>query len=383
MSGIDRRSFFKIVATSGAAAAAGGLQPAGREAHPLRRSAGQHRPGRGRLLLDRLPRVPGGLRRHREEPRRPRHQARGQSRPSREPGRALHPRPGRAPGALPSRPLPRRPASAASPWRGTRPRSRSPTSWARWSKARQGQRIALVTGLETGTLARLMDEWVKALGRAAAHRLRAARLRGHARGEPHRVRPRRHSRLRDRGGRATWSPSAPTSWRRGCHRWATRSALRADARLPPRAGRDVRARRAAACRMTAANADEWLRNAPGTEGAARARHAAGDRGRGAAGAGRRRRPLAPRPRAPTSRRPPRASGVPADDDQAHRPRSRRVARPASCVGGGAAATGTQRHRHARGGQPAERRRSAPSAPACASAPIRRSAGRARTRTCWR
>ena len=51
--------------------------------------------------------------------------------------------------------------------------------------------------------------------------------------------------------------------------------------------------------MTAANADEWLRNAPGTEGAARARDAQGDRGRGPAGA---RAPISTTLRAAVARR---------------------------------------------------------------------------------
>ena len=65
--------------------------------------------------------------------------------------------------------------------------------------------------------------------------------------------------------------------------------------------------------MTAANADQWLRNAPGTEGLAGPRHAEGDRRRGAGGARRRRAvPSAARCRAIDVAAVATQSGVPAD-----------------------------------------------------------------------
>jgi len=77
------------------------------EADPLRGPAGRDRAWRGRVLFHGVPRVPGGLRPRRQEPRWADHQAGGQSRPSRQRGRPLHPRAGLAPGALPPGPLPR------------------------------------------------------------------------------------------------------------------------------------------------------------------------------------------------------------------------------------------------------------------------------------
>ena len=164
------------------------------------------------------------------------------------------------------------------------------------TRARQGQKIALVTGLETGSLARLMDEWVKALGRAPPRGLRAARPGAAARRQPRDLRARRHPQLRHRGGRL------PRLVRRGLPRDLAepQRAYAADfARMHAlsagRAGTYVHVEPRLS--MTAANADEWLRNAPGHRGRSAPRHAQGHRGRGAGRAGRRR----PRARAPRRR----------------------------------------------------------------------------------
>ena len=132
-------------------------------------------------------------------------------------------------------------------------------------KAKQGSKIALVTGLETGSLGRLMDEWTKALGARAAHHLRAPRLRGATRRQSRDVRPRQHSLLRHRGrglppllrrrlprdvGKQWWPTRAPSP---RCTRFG-RGKAGTFVAVEPRQS------------MTAGNADEWLRSAPGTEG---------------------------------------------------------------------------------------------------------------------
>ena len=227
-------------------------------------------PGVAALLRHGLPRVPGGLRRPRQESRRPRHQARGQSRSSRQRGRALHPRPRRAAGAVSPRPVPRRAASAASPSAWDDAEKQVADKLAALAQGRQGQKIALVTGLETGRLARLMDEWVKALG--ARPRIAYEPLGYEAIRAANRIslRPRRHPRLRDRRGHATWSRSARTSSRRGSSPVATRPTSRGCTRST--AGGPARSCTSSrGMSMTAANADQWLRNAPGTEGRSRSR----------------------------------------------------------------------------------------------------------------
>ena len=130
---MNRRDFFKIVTASGAAAAAGGCQQATESILPLVVPERADRARRRLLVRHGVPRVPGGLRRPRAEPRGAHREARGQSRPSRQRGRPLHARPGRAPGPLPSR-SDRRPAWSAreaagsSRRRGRRARSSSSRS---------------------------------------------------------------------------------------------------------------------------------------------------------------------------------------------------------------------------------------------------------------
>ena len=152
----------------------------------------------------------------------------------------------------------------ASPWHGTRRRSGSPTSSRDCVKAKQGSKIALVTGLETGSLGRLMDEWTRGAGRAAAHHLRAARLRSAPRRQSRDVRPRQHSSLRHRGR------GLPPLLRRrlprdvGSNVANTSAFTKMHALGRGKAGTFVAVEPRQS--MTAGNADEWLRSAPGTEG---------------------------------------------------------------------------------------------------------------------
>ena len=132
-------------------------------------------------------------------------------------------------------------------------------------RAKTGQRIALVTGLETGSLARLLDEWVKALG--ARPRLAY---------EPLALEPLRAANRLSFGrdaiptydiAEAGYLVSFGADF---LETWLSPTAHSADfakmhAFSAGRAGTYVHVEPRLS--MTAANADEWLRNAPGTEGA--------------------------------------------------------------------------------------------------------------------
>ena len=76
------------------------------QAHSVPGLAGPDRPRRVDVLRDGVPRVRGRVRRDRGDARRTRHQARGESRASAEPRRAVRARSVGAPGALQSRPVP-------------------------------------------------------------------------------------------------------------------------------------------------------------------------------------------------------------------------------------------------------------------------------------
>src|SRR6266851_3775434 len=131
-------------------------------------------------------------------------------------------------------------------------------------KGRQGSRIALVSGLETGSLGRLMDEWTKALGarRRIAYEplgyeaLRAANRATFGRDAiPHYA-------IEDTGYLLSFGADFLETW---LNPVAYAGAfVRMHALGRGRAGTFVAVEPRQS--MTAANADEWLRSAPGTEG---------------------------------------------------------------------------------------------------------------------
>ena len=211
-------------ASSGAAAAAAGCGKTTEAILPYVIPPEHIVPGRGDLVRDRVPGVPGRLRGSGEEPRGPGRQAGGQPRPPGEPGRPLRPAARRAssgptiPTASRARAL--REGDDLAPGVRRR-RAEAPRREDRGRAPGGPGRIAMVTQLETGSLGRLMDDWLKAVGGRARRRLRAVRPRGSPGGEPGRLRDRRdpvttRSRTPGRSCR-----SAPTSSRRGSRRWST------------------------------------------------------------------------------------------------------------------------------------------------------------------
>jgi molybdopterin-containing oxidoreductase family iron-sulfur binding subunit len=131
-------------------------------------------------------------------------------------------------------------------------------------KGRQGSRIALVSGLETGSLGRLMDEWTKALGARpriayeplAYEALRAANRATFGRDAiPHYA-------IEDAGYLLSFGADFLETW---LNPVAYAGAfVRMHALGRGRAGTFVAVEPRQS--MTAANADEWLRSAPGAEG---------------------------------------------------------------------------------------------------------------------
>ena len=307
MSGMDRRSFFKIVATTGAAAAAGGCGQSAEQLIPYVIPPDNIVPGVPAYFASVCRECPSGcgvIAKNRD------------GRVIKLEGNPDHPSNTGALCVLGHAGLQalyhpdrfRGPSSGGKPVAWADAEKQLADKLGALAKGKQGARIAVVSGLETGSLARLMDEWVQAARRADAHRLRAARLRGPARLEPGRLRPRRDPRLRDRGGHLPGllrrGLPRDVAQQRGLHR-----RLRADARLLPGQAGHVRARRAAHV------ADRGQRGRVAAQrarhrGGARPRDAQGDRGRGPAGA---RAPTSPRcarrSAPPTWRRPrpPRAS----------------------------------------------------------------------------
>ena len=385
MSGMDRRSFFKIVATSGRRRGRRRLRPVRREraASPTSSRPTTSCPASPPTS----PRCAASARRAAASSPRTATAASSSSRaiPTTRSTRARSASAGRPRCRGSTIPIATAARSSGGQARrvGRRRRSSSPTSSARSRRASRARRIALVSGLETGSLGRLMDEWVQALGarpRIAYEPLGYEALRAANRVD---LRPRRHPALRDRGRRL------PALLRRRLPRdvaqpaWATPRDFAQMHALRPRASRHVRARRAAHV------------------------HDGGQRRRVAAQRARHRRACSPspcsrssstrgcrRPAADAARCAPRSSGVDLaggrDRPRASPPRRSSTSpttsprpRPALALGGGMAATGPQRHRDARRGQPAQRgdrRRRQDRA-------LRRrfgaSARRARTRTWWR
>jgi molybdopterin-containing oxidoreductase family iron-sulfur binding subunit len=132
------------------------------------------------------------------------------------------------------------------------------------AKARQGSRIQLVTGLETGTLARLADEWVRALGarpRLAWEPLGHAAIRA-----AHRITFGRDAIPEYAIGEAAFLVSFGADYLETWLSPVSHAAgfTRLHALGEGRAGTVVHVEPRLS--LTAANADRWVRNAPGTEG---------------------------------------------------------------------------------------------------------------------
>ena len=132
------------------------------------------------------------------------------------------------------------------------------------AKARQGSKIALVSGLETGSLGRLMDEWTRALGarpRIAYEPLGYEALRAANRAAFGRdAIP--HYAIEEAGYLVSFGADFLETWINPVAYAGSFARMHALGR--GRAGTFVHIEPRQS--MTAANADEWLRNAPGTEG---------------------------------------------------------------------------------------------------------------------
>src|SRR6266478_3901338 len=132
------------------------------------------------------------------------------------------------------------------------------------AKGRQGSRIALVSGLETGSLGRLMDEWTRALGarpRIAYEPLGYEALRAANRAAFGRdAIP--HYAIEEAGYLLSFGADFLETWINPVAYAGAFARMHALGR--GRAGTFVHVEPRQS--MTAANADEWLRNAPGTEG---------------------------------------------------------------------------------------------------------------------
>ena len=132
------------------------------------------------------------------------------------------------------------------------------------TKERQGGRIAVVSGLETGSLGRLMDEWVRVMG--ARPRISYEPLAYEAMRAANRVTFGRDAIPDYAIGDATYLLSFGADF---LETWLSPVAYNADfsrmhAFYQGHSGTFVHVEPRQS--LTAANADEWVRNAPGTEG---------------------------------------------------------------------------------------------------------------------
>jgi molybdopterin-containing oxidoreductase family iron-sulfur binding subunit len=163
MSGIDRRSFFKIVATSGAAAVAGGCGPSAEKLIPYVTPPEDIVPGVPAYFSTVCRECPAGcglVAKNRDgrviklegNPDHPVNAGtlciRGQA------GLQGLYHPDRFRGAM----------AGGKPIAWDDAEKQLAGTLGALVKAKQGARIALVSGVETGSLGRLMDEWIRALG---------------------------------------------------------------------------------------------------------------------------------------------------------------------------------------------------------------------------
>ncbi len=263
MSGIDRRSFFRIVAVSGAAAATGGCGPGAEQLLPYVSPPENIVPGVPAYFATVCRECPAGcgvLAKNRD------------GRVVKLEGNPDHPVNA---GAL----CIRGHAALAGLYHPDRFRGAlvagKPAKWedaekavverlAALAKGRQGGKIALVTGVETGSLARLLDEWVKALG--ARPRVAYEPLGYEAIRAANRITFGRDSipdyAIGDASVLISFGADFLETWLSPVGHAA--DFARMHAFTQGRAGTFVHVEPRLS--LTAANADRWVRNAPGTEG---------------------------------------------------------------------------------------------------------------------
>ena len=264
MSGIDRRSFFKIVATTGAAAAAGGCGQSAEQLIPYVIPPDNIVPGVPAYFASVCRECPSGcgvLAKNRD------------GRVIKLEGNPDHPTNTGALCVLGHAGLQalyhpdrfRGPLSGGKPVAWADAEKQLADKLGALAKGRQGARVAVVSGLETGSLARLMDEWVRLLGARA--RIAYEPLGYEALRASNRVAFGRDVIPDYAIGDATYLVSFGADF---LETWLNSEGYTADfsrmhAFFQGKQGTFVHVEPRMS--LTAANADEWLRNAPGTEGA--------------------------------------------------------------------------------------------------------------------
>src|SRR5229473_7609540 len=252
MSVMDRRSFFKIVATTGAAAAAGGCGPSAEQFIPYVVPPDNIVPGIPAYFSTVCRECPSGcglIAKNRD------------GRVIKLEGNPDHPTNTgslciRAHAGLQGLYHPDRfrgPLAAGKPVTWDEAEKQLADKLGSLAKARQGARIAVVSGLETGSLGRLMDEWTRLLG--ARPRIAYEPLGYESIRAANRV----------AFGRATYLVSFGADF---LETWLNCEGYTADfARMHAfyqgKQGTFVHVEPRLS--LTASNADQWLRNAPGTE----------------------------------------------------------------------------------------------------------------------
>ena len=264
MSGIDRRSFFKIVATTGAAAAAGGCGQSAEQLIPYVIPPDNIVPGVPAYFASVCRECPSGcgvLAKNRD------------GRVIKLEGNPDHPTNTGALCVLGHAGLQalyhpdrfRGPLSGGKPVAWADAEKQLADKLGALAKGRQGARVAVVSGLETGSLARLMDEWVRLLGARA--RIAYEPFGYEALRASNRVAFGRDVIPDYAIGDATYLVSFGADF---LETWLNSEGYTADfsrmhAFFQGKQGTFVHVEPRMS--LTAANADEWLRNAPGTEGA--------------------------------------------------------------------------------------------------------------------
>jgi len=264
MSGMDRRSFFKIVATTGAAAAVGGCGQSAEQFIPYVVPPDNIVPGVPAYFASVCRECPSGcgvIAKNRD------------GRVIKLEGNPDHPSNTGALCALGHAGLQalyhpdrfRGPLSGGKPIAWADAQKQLADKLGALAKGKQGAKVAIVSGLETGSLARLMDEWVRLLGARA--RIAYEPLGYEALRASNRVAFGRDVIPDYAIGEATYLVSFGADF---LETWLNREGYTADfarmhAFFQGKQGTFVHVEPRMS--LTAANADEWLRNAPGTEGA--------------------------------------------------------------------------------------------------------------------
>ena len=264
MSGMDRRSFFKVVATTGAAAAVGGCGQSAEHLIPYVVPPDNIVPGIPAYFASVCRECPSGcgvVAKNRD------------GRVIKLEGNPDHPSNTGALCVLGHASLQalyhpdrfRGPLSAGQPVVWADAEKQLADKLGTLASGRQGARLAVVSGLETGSLARLMDEWVRLLGARA--RIAYEPLGHEALRASNRVAFGRDVIPDYAIGEATYLVSFGADF---LETWLNHEGYTADfsrmhAFFQGKQGTFVHVEPRMS--LTAANADEWLRNAPGTEGA--------------------------------------------------------------------------------------------------------------------